>query len=1320
MLADMRPSLLRALFLAGLIAAMLSGADSAGPSSLSQETSPAHQARIAENYGKLPLSFEANTGQVDKSVRFLSRGNGYGLYLTGNEAVLELIRSSVVSRQSSVRARRAPAAPRSDMVGRSARAGIKSGATRSVEIPSTDYGRRTANSVLRLCLLDANAWAAVAGAEELPGKINYFIGNDPAKWHASVPTYAQVRYRDIYPGIDLVYYGNQQQLEFDYIVAPHADPSSVRLRFDGADNLHLAANGDLAVTIAHEALSFHKPSVYQMVDGRRHTVAGDFALLAKHTVGFRLGSYNHAATLVIDPVLAYSTFLGGSVSSTMAGDAANAIAVDDSGNVYVAGRACSTNFPVTPGAYQTTNLANDCTAFVSKLNSSGTALVYSTYLGGSGGATANTIAVDTAGNVYVTGDTFSTDLPVTPGAFQTTNHAATNQSSNAFVTKLNASGTALVYSTYLGGSGNTIYPTDPGDIGNAIALDAAGNAYVTGTTVSSDFPVTPGAFQTTNRAAAPQIPTAFVTKLNPEGTALVYSTYLGGNGQINYFTGDTGNGIFVDASGDAYVAGAAYSSNFPVTPGAFQTTNHAVASNYDGNAFITEMNPTGTALVYSTYLGGSGSDAANTIAADATGNVYVAGQTISPDFPVTPGAFQTTYAGSAISSPNAFVTKLNPAGTALVYSTYLGGSGGVVCASPILFYKAGDQASGLAVDSSGNAYVAGATVSANFPVTSGAYQTTNHDQISCYPPYLGGYNAFITELNSAGSALVYSTYLGGSGLTPAGSVGVILYGGGDRANALALDSSENVYVAGSTSSYDFPVTAGAFQTTDNSAGTSGFIAKLNMGGASTAIAPTVAVTPASTTITSAAPVTVTVSVSGGSGNPTPTGTVTLAGDTYASAATTLSGGSAKIGIPAGSLLADPADPQYPPSTDGLIANYVPDTASSATYKFASGQASVYVMGAFISVTPGFSYITPAQAQSQAFPLTMVATGGAGNPTPTGTVNMTTGNYSSGAIALAGGNASVSIPPGKLPTGFNTVDVSYSGDGNYTAVPVAGSASIVVGPVTVSVAPSSSSITANQPLPVTITLSAGSGNPVPNGAVLLTSGSYSALANPVGGIATVTIPAGTLSPGTDILTATFQGGGNYLGGASGQATVNVTAATPSFTITATPNTISMGTGLVAMSTITVTPAGGFTGSVALTAAITSGPSGAQSPPTLSFGGANPVSITGTAAGTATLQIETTPSDCAPGNLIDFRLPWYPTGGAALACLLFFGLAGQRRSRRRMFATLALLATLACGVLACGGGPTGNCPPATTAGTYVVTVTGTSGSTTATGTVTINVQ
>ena len=1400
MFAHAKASYLHALIVTGIIATMSLTPASAGPASPPQKTSPAQKAQIAEDYGKLPLSFEANTGQAGKSVKFLSRGSGYGLYLTGNEAVLELQDSGFRIQDSGSRAKPFGAVSgwqrttdhglritdsflRMKLVNASLQDSgfrIQDSGPRAKPFGAMsglqgtkDKGQRRTTSVLRLKVVNANQDAAVTGADELPGKVNYFLGNDPAKWHTSVPTYAKVRYAGIYPGIDLVYYGRQRQLEYDFVVAPGADPGVIALDVAAGLSRHpssksggvpirsgqvppplqIAGDGDLVIKTEGGEIRFHKPVVYQRQDSglrirdsgaknpqqsaagnrkspitNRKSVEGRFLLDAQNRVRIALGPYDRTKPLVIDPVLSYSTFLGGSGE-----DNATAITVDTAGNAYVTGLTSSTDFPVTQGAFQTTNKDSEnsstTTSFVTKLNPAGTAVVYSTYLGGSGGGNigdlGSAIAVDTAGNAYVAGQTYSTDFPVTQGAFQTTNKAAAIGGINAFVAKLNATGTALLYSTYLGGSGAQ---NQPGDSASGLAVDTSGNAYVTGSAGSTDFPVTAGAFQTTNHAAANERNAAFVTKLNATGTALVYSTYLGGSG--TELGGDNGNAIAVDSAGNAYVAGQTYSTDFPVTPGAFQTTNHE-AANVSTNAFVTKLNPTGTALVYSTYLGGSGvkveypGDVGNAIAVDAAGEAYVAGEAYSVDFPVTQGAFQTTN-HTTVRSSNAFVTKLDPAGAALVYSTYLGGSGGVLNIEPVGSGAAGELASGLAIDSSGNVYVTGGTASTDFPVTPGAYQTTNHDQTGCVGGCLGGYNAFITELNSTGSALVYSTYLGGDGVTPRNFSPFL--GLGDQARALAVDNSGNVYVTGGAQSFDFPVTAGAFQTTLTSWFVNPFVTKLNMSATSTAITPTVTVTPASSTITSAKAATVTVSVSGGGGNPTPTGTVTLATSSYSSAATALSGGSATIDISGGNCR-QTLDEEWiinNPTAycqDLLEATYIPDTASSSTYNFSSGLGLVNVVLPNISVTPSSTTLTWAQSQSQALLVTIAVTAGTGNPLPTGTVTLTTGSWSSAATALSGVSATISIPPGTLTKGTNTLNVSYSGDSNYAAEAAGGYGYVTVGGVTVSVVPSSSSITTTQALPVTITVSAGSGNPVPTGTVTLASGSYASAATAlVGGSATITIPAGTLALGGDLLEASYSGDANY-GAAGGGALVQVTPS-PSFTITGTAVTVAPGATTGNTSTVTVTPAGGFTGSVALTAAVTSSPIGAQDPPTLSFGSTSPVSITGAAAGTATLTISTTAasSGCGSAYLMPRRVPWYPAGGAALVCLLLFGIPGRRRRWRATLAMVALLAALACGMLACGGG-TSTCNtfnPGTTAGTYTITVTGTSGSTTATGTVTLTVQ
>jgi hypothetical protein len=626
--------------------------------------------------------------------------------------------------------------------------------------------------VLRLQLVGAHAAAPVVGEDPLAGTSNYFIGNDPRQWRTGIPTYGRVAYQGVYPGVDLVYYGNQQQLEYDFTVAPGTDPGLIRLHVEGAQSPSLDGQGDLVLHTAGGDVVEHAPVLYQDRAGGRQTVAGWFVLEEGDQVGFAVGSYDRSRPLIIDPILSYSTYLGGSGS-----DFGTAIAVDGAGNAYVAGQTSSSSFPTTAGAVQPTYGGGFTNAFVTKLNPAGTAIVYSTFLGGNGldGDFGTGVAVDAAGNAYVTGTAFSSNFPTTPGAFQTT--LGSIFGGNAFVTKLNPAGTALVYSTYLGGSGSS--STLEGDHGTGIAVDAAGNAYVTGGTSSGNFPTTPGAFQT---AFGGSMSNAFVTKLNPAGTALLYSTYLGSSGSV--FPGDSGRGIAVDAAGNAYVTGETTSSTFPTTPGAFQTAFGGGM----GNAFVTKLNPAGTALAYSTYLGGSGRG--NGIAVDAAGNAYVTGGTSSGNFPTTPGAFQRTYGGSG----DAFVTKLNPAGTALAYSTYLGGSGG-------------DSGAGIAVDAAGSAYVAGETTSSTFPTTPGAFQTA----------FGGGMgNAFVTKLNPAGTALAYSTYLGGSG--------------NDFGLGVAVDAAGSAYITGSSNSTDFPVTLGAFQPRLGGAGAlNAFVAKFAFG-----------------------------------------------------------------------------------------------------------------------------------------------------------------------------------------------------------------------------------------------------------------------------------------------------------------------------------------------------------------------------------------------------------------------------------------------------------------------------------------------------------
>ena len=556
----------------------------------------------------LPLAFEPNTGQTSAEVRYLARGSSYTLHLNAGETVLA--------------------------------------------------GRNRAP--LRTRFPGANVSAPISGEGRQASTTNYFIGDDPAKWRTSVPNFAQVRYAGVYSGIDLVYYGREGTLEYDWIVAPGADPRQIRMVFDGADRLRIDTQGDLVITAGGNEYRHKKPVAYQEIAGRRVPVSGRWSLHGREG-RFRIGAYDRNRTLIIDPPLIFSSYYGGNGA-----DYAYAVAADSIGNTYIAGGIGSANF----GILGTED------AFVTKLSPSGSRM-FTSFIGGSAADQANGIAVDLQGNIFVTGGTGSLDFPL-KGAIQT----KTGGSEDAFVAKLAAGGAPLLYSTYLGGNAN--------DSGSAIGIDAAGNAYIAGTTFSADFP-TVNPFQATKGAQQD----AFVAKISAAGTAWIYVTYLGGNNV------DEGNGIAVDSAGNAYVTGYTASTNFPLQSPIRSSTTASV------DAFVTKLNPAGSALVYSTYLGGSATDYATAIAVDSSGNAYVTGIVTSDDFPLV-NPIDPKLASHAVD--DIFVTKLNPAGSALVYSTYLGGG-------------SADDPYAIAVDSSGNAYITGRTNSSDFPLVK-AIQST--------------------------------------------------------------------------------------------------------------------------------------------------------------------------------------------------------------------------------------------------------------------------------------------------------------------------------------------------------------------------------------------------------------------------------------------------------------------------------------------------------------------------------------------------------------------------------------------------------------------
>jgi hypothetical protein len=727
---------------------------------------PASRAGILAAYGKLPLHFETNRGQTDAHVDFLAHGNGYTVFLTRDNATL-LLRA-----QSGEDPALSQARPGSGDHSKSA--------------------SRLATSV-RLALTGANPQPEVEALDAQSGKSNYLIGNDPSRWHRNVPHFARVKYRGVYPGIDLFYYGNQGQLESDYLLAPGASPKQIGLRIEGARELKLTAQGDLVLSTKLGDVLLHKPRAYQQLAGSPQEVAAKFVRRGSRTIGIEVATYDASQPLLIDPILSYSTYLGGTANQLLTG-----IAADSSGFAYVTGTTTSANFPTVAGGLRTTKTNSTANAIITKLKQDGTGLVYSTFLGGTGvtGDSGHAIAVDGAGDAYVVGFTSSSDFPVNLMAYQ-----PNNKGGGGFFTKLDPTGSSLVYSTYLNGSGT--------DKLNAIAVDTGGQAYITGSTTSSDFPVVIAtALQNTNNVTGSQIGTAFLSRIDPTLSgvpSLVYSTYLGGAKE------DAGLGVAVDSALNAYIVGYTASTDFPqpAVKNGFQTT----LKNPSSNAFVARIDTTQPALlVYSSYLGGtpngigsSPGDVGTAIAVPPTGGIaYLTGYTYATDFPLVAPLYST----SNTPFQKAFIARVDTTkkdAASLLFSTYFGGTIGDLGSTQ----PGADLAFGIALDSAGNAYVAGSTSSFDFPVTTAAPQPTR----------AGRQNAFLSELNPTGSALLFSTYLGGSL---------------DEALGVAVDgaSPANAYITGTTGG-NFPTTVGTFQSVDEVTGASnndGFVAKLSPGG----------------------------------------------------------------------------------------------------------------------------------------------------------------------------------------------------------------------------------------------------------------------------------------------------------------------------------------------------------------------------------------------------------------------------------------------------------------------------------------------------------
>jgi uncharacterized protein (TIGR03437 family) len=670
----------------------------------------------------LPLRFEPNQGQapglVDgRRVQFLARGHGYVLTLASDHAWFQ-----------------------------------------------------SRSGVIGMRLTGANRDAAGRGEERQLAVSSYFTG-DRSHWRTGIPNYGRVRFEQVYSGIDVVYYGDPRRLEYDFVVAPGADASLIQLEFSGASGVRVDVSGDLVLSSAAGELRQNKPRLYQEIGGARRSIQGGYRLTADGRIGFAVGAYDRGRPLIIDPVLQFSTFYGGRLR-----ESAHAMALDGAGNLYVAGLATSPDFPVSSNAAQD-RVTGGQDLFVVKLNPTGTTALYSTLIGGSSEETLGSMVVDPLGNVYIGGSTISINFPTTSGVMKNTAPAGDK---DGFVCKLNPAGTVLLYSTRIGGSG--------ADSVNAVAVDQSGNAHVTGDTVSTDFPVSEEIFQTERKGSID----TFVTKLRADASAIIWSTFLGGDSDSFIVPYESGRAIAVDRAGIIYVAGVTTLRDFPVSTAAPQTTHLG-----QSDVYFSRLSSDGKTLIFSTLLGGEGVDTVNGMFVEPFGtNIYLVGDTISRRYPVTPlvvQGFLSEATNLAVPPRDGFVTKMNASGQ-LVYSTFFGGNGD-------------DQINAIVADPQGNAYFIGTTTSTDLATTFDAIQKNINTGSTGEP-----YDAFVAYLDPLGQQIIWASYFGGTRT--------------DNGNAIARDANGNVYLGGYTQSASFPLTPGALQRATGFGTSTAFIARI--------------------------------------------------------------------------------------------------------------------------------------------------------------------------------------------------------------------------------------------------------------------------------------------------------------------------------------------------------------------------------------------------------------------------------------------------------------------------------------------------------------
>jgi hypothetical protein len=1189
-------------------------------------------ASINANYAKLPLTFEVNRGQIDPHVRFVSRGPGYTAFLTGDGMVLSL------------RAKRVATSPAT-----------------ALDVPASS----TKKSALRFRLLGAAKNPSVVGEIPQVGRVNYFVGNNPAKWQKNIPTYGRVRYKSVYPGIDLLYYGNQRQLEYDFAVAPGADPSRIQFEIEGATQIHIGADGALVLTTGNGDLHFQAPKVYQELNAQRIAVGGAYVVTDPTHVGFHVAPYDPNLPLVIDPVLVYSTYLGGSGN-----DQPNGIAIDTAGNVYVAGSTDSTDFPLVT---QTLLPAGNPHVFVSKLDPTGSTLIYTDYLGGNSQDYGYALALDSVNNVYVTGSTASSDFPMVdpflgtyPGSF------------NAFLTKISPDGSSLLYSTYFGGNGS--------DTPSGVGVDSAGDIIIAGTTSSTNLPVA-NAYQSTASAnlGGSYGDYGFLTKFSPDGATLVYSTYFAGNSNVSFYCGQTLPcwpqplssivGMALDNSGNIYVTGNTNTNNFPVTEGVYQGTDTIGQNGSVG--FVSKFNSVGS-LQYSTYFYESSGQLTNiaAIAVDGSGSAYITGVAFSDGtFPVTTKTICNPDV-SFYACDFAFVTKFDAAGATLLYSTFLGPNNNAIPQAIVL-------------DGNEDAYILALTGSGSFGLVNAIEQ------------FNGGNDVLLAEIDAAASTQLFTTFLGGSGDDEPASAG------------MALDAGGNLYVAGMTNSSDFPMTQSTFQSVF-AGNTDAFILKI-----APASAPAVSFNPASlqydaqAVSTSSQPQTVLLRNMGSS--PLSISSITASSgfvETDNCGSSVVAAGSCTFSVT--------FSPTVPGANSGTIV--IQDDAAGSPHSISLSGTG---LGAFVSLAPSnlvFSSI-PVGISSAAQTITLTNSGNL--PLSISSVQIA-GDYkqTNNCPATLSANSACAISVIFTPTASGsrtgTVTISDSIPGSPQTVALTGTGVPLA--AVVSLTPASlafpSVLVGTSAASKTTTL-ANNGNAALAISSIQAAGDYAQTNN---------CPSSLSAGSSCSINVTFNPKAS--GSRSGTVTISdsvvgspqivgLSGAGLDFSLSASSSSATVTAGTAATYTLTVAPLGGtFANAVNLSC------SGA---PAKTICGLSKTAVTpGSSASVVTLTISTTATSAglalprpAQGQLM-YAL-WMPLQG-----LGFFGmiLVGSKRTGKRLsiVIALALLVGAMLFMSACAGG-TGiaqQTVPGTTPGTYTITVSGVSGALQHSVPVTLTVQ